>query len=175
MVSAFDYSVSRRISSADGLSNDFVTEVDIDGYGYIWIATEAGVSRISGNSCQMFHVTDWPPKDNFLTMMDNTRLLPGQEERNKWGLKITALRYYKLTDCMLIGTELGLVVYDCKHGSMKYVSFRDGLVPSSIEDIVLCKDNGVWLIFGNGKVQHLDCNKYTLKEIPLKQNINAVV
>jgi signal transduction histidine kinase/ligand-binding sensor domain-containing protein/DNA-binding response OmpR family regulator len=172
-VSAFDYSVSRRISSADGLSNDFVTEVDIDGYGYIWIATEAGVSRISGNSCQMFHVTDWPPKDNFLTMMDNTRLLPGQEERNKWGLKITALRYYKLTDCMLIGTELGLVVYDCKHGSMKYVSFRDGLVPSSIEDIVLCKDNGVWLIFGNGKVQHLDCNKYTLKEIPLKQNINA--
>ena len=35
IVSAFDYSVSRRISSADGLSNDFVTEVDIDGYGYM--------------------------------------------------------------------------------------------------------------------------------------------
>lgn len=172
-VSALDYTVSRRVSSADGLSNDFVTEITIDGYGYIWIATEAGVNRISGNSCQMFHVTDWPPKDNFLTMMDNTRLLPGQEERNKWGLKITALRYHKQTDCMLIGTELGLVVYDCKQGSMKYVSFNDGLVTSSIEDIAPSKDGGVWLIFGNGKVQYLDCKTYKLKNINLKQNINA--
>ena len=40
---AGDYSISRRISSADGLTNDFVTEIAVDGYGYVWTAGEAGV------------------------------------------------------------------------------------------------------------------------------------
>ena len=41
---AQDYAVTRRVSSADGMSNDFVTELAIDGQGYVWTATEAGVN-----------------------------------------------------------------------------------------------------------------------------------
>lgn len=169
---AQDYAVTRRVSSADGMSNDFVTELAIDGQGYVWTATEAGVNRISGNTCQTFMVTEWPPKDNFLTMTNNLRLLPGQENKNIFGMKITALRWHKPTNQMLIGTEVGLVVYDCKKGTVRYVSFNDGIIRSSIEDIALAA-NGVWLVYGNGKVQRLDCSKLTLSNVNIKQNITA--
>lgn len=171
-MSAQDYSVSRRISSADGMSNDFVTEIAIDGNGYVWAATEAGVNRISGNTCQTFQVNDWPPKDNFMSLTDNTRLLPGQDAKNKFGLKITALKWHKPTNQMLIGLEVGLILYDCLRGTMRLLSVNNGLLASSIEDITLSK-TGAWLIFGNGGIQHLDCEKLTLKELKIKQHISA--
>ena len=36
--------VTKNISSADGLSNDFVTRLAIDGNGFVWAGTEAGVN-----------------------------------------------------------------------------------------------------------------------------------
>jgi hypothetical protein len=45
----------KRITTADGLSNNFVTGIEQDSYGYIWIATYKGLNRFDGHSFQQFH------------------------------------------------------------------------------------------------------------------------
>lgn len=166
-VAAQDFSVSRRICSADGLSNDFVTEIAIDGEGYVWTAGESGVNRISGTSCHTFLVTEWPPRGNFMQLADNVRRLPGQNARNSFGLKTTALKWHQPTGLMLIGTEYGLIIYDKRHASVRFLAHQDGLENSGIEDIMEAQ-GGVWLVFANGKVQHFNCSTY--KTTYIKQN-----
>ena len=51
-------SYTDHISSADGLSNDFVVSLAIDGQGHVWVATEAGLNRIAGKTC--IPITDEP-------------------------------------------------------------------------------------------------------------------
>lgn len=43
------YSVERQISMKEGLSNNFVLCMAIYGHGYVWVGTEAGLNRITGN------------------------------------------------------------------------------------------------------------------------------
>ena len=74
--------VSTHINSADGLSNDFVIALAVDGQGYVWVATEAGVNRIAGKTCQPFPTTEQVA-----------------------GHRITALCWHEPTSLMLIGTE----------------------------------------------------------------------
>src|SRR5436190_2625525 len=45
----------KRFTTTDGLSNNFVTGIEQDPYGYIWIATYKGLNRFDGNSFQQFH------------------------------------------------------------------------------------------------------------------------
>ena len=47
-------SATKHISSADGLSNDFVLSLAVDKQGYVWAGTEAGVNRIAGKTIQPF-------------------------------------------------------------------------------------------------------------------------
>lgn len=71
--------VTRHISSADGLSNDFVVAQSIDGMGYLWVGTESGVNRIAGNTCRPM----------FAEQLE--------------GSLITALHWHAATGHMLIG------------------------------------------------------------------------
>ena len=48
IIAQSDY-LFKNISSRDGLSNDFVRDMDVDGKGFIWIATEEGLNRWTGN------------------------------------------------------------------------------------------------------------------------------
>ena len=153
---AGDYSISRRISSADGLTNDFVTEIAVDGYGYVWTAGEAGVNRIAGGMCQTFLVNHWPPVGNFMQLTDNVRRLPWQSDSWVFGVKITALKWHKPTEQMFIGTEHGLIVYSPKRETVRFMRADEGLEPFGIEDVV-DGGNGVWLFYSNGSVQYMDC------------------
>lgn len=164
-LSAQDYVVSRRICSADGLSNDFVMKMAFDGDGYIWTTSEAGVNRISGGSCQTFLVTEWPLTSNSMQLADYTRPLLGQRTSTVFGMRTTALRWHEPTKKMLIGTEFGLIIYDIRHATVRYLTAQDGLINEGLEDIVESPD-GVWLVYAGGNVQHLDCN--TLKVTRLK-------
>ena len=132
---AEDYGVTRRISSADGLSNDFVISMTTDGQGYIWVATEAGLNRIAGNTC---------------IPLPNTPDLTEQ--------RITALYWHQPTEHLLVGTETGLTIYSPKEGTSQFLNTNHGLASSSINDIVSAHDGGVWLVFGTGDIQHFDCS-----------------
>src|SRR5262245_18907165 len=39
----------------DGISNNEISAITQDQYGYIWIATRKGVNRFDGNTFQQFH------------------------------------------------------------------------------------------------------------------------
>ena len=143
-VGAQPTSYTEHIGSAEGLSNDFVIALAIDGQEHLWVATEAGVNRIAGRVCQPLTATQ----------------LTG---------RITSLYWHEESDCMLIGSEQWLTVYNEKNGQMRHLNDRDGLVPSSIDDIARAADGGVWLVYGDGQIQHLDCTTLTTRTLKLNQ------
>jgi signal transduction histidine kinase/ligand-binding sensor domain-containing protein/DNA-binding NarL/FixJ family response regulator len=141
---AHEVNVTKHISSADGLSNDFVISMAIDGQGYVWVATESGVNRIAGNTCQ-------PMLTEPLA-----------------GLRIEALHWHDKSGTMLISTEQQLTVYHLASGSLRHLNSGDGLADAGITDIAAASDGGVWLVFGNGQVQHFDCTTFAVKNLKPK-------
>ena len=77
------------------------------------MATEAGVNRIAGKTCQPFPTTEQVA-----------------------GHRITALCWHEPTSLMLIGTEKGLTIHDAATGQTREMTSADGLAPSSIDAIV---------------------------------------
>jgi len=140
-----EFSVTRNISTAEGLTNDFVTKMAIDDRSYVWVGTEAGISCIAGKTCQKLagaeHIAD--------------RL-------------ITALCWHKEAGCMLIGADRGLTIYNPAHGTLQRLDDNDGLKMASINDIVATK-NGAWLVYGNGQIQLLDCKTLRPKLLKLSK------
>lgn len=141
---AQEYTVNRRISSANGLSNDFVISMAIDGDGYVWVATEAGVSRIAGKTCQTFSRSE----------LTNER-------------RITSLYWHAASGQMLIGTDVGLVAYRLEDGRVKELTEKDGLIVSSIDDITASDDKHVWLVYGNGQIQELSPMTFIVSDLKL--------
>ncbi len=146
---AIESSFTRRISSADGLSNDFVISLAIDGQGYVWVATEAGINRIAGKSCQSF------PKSEFID-----------------GQRITSLYWHESSDKMFIGLDKGLSVYSPLTGETFDLADKDGLIAASLNDIVPAINNHVWLIYGNGQVQRLNCDDLHVENFNLDKPYN---
>ncbi len=140
---AQDYTLSRHISSTSGLSNNFVTCMEIDDDGHIWVGTEAGVNRISGNICkeipQEKGVSDYPT---------------------------TSLLWNKQLHSIFIGTEFGLYIYHPKHGHLRHLNVQDGLIFSSINDLARAH-HGVWIIYGSGQIQFLNDSTLTPRTLAL--------
>ena len=141
------YVVDRHISTADGLSNDFVTAMTLDGQGYVWAATEAGVNRIAGNV---------------------SKEIPTCGSR----LAMTAILYHKPSDKMLIGTEDGLFFYDSKRREMTDATSQ-GVQRTNIGALVTASDQGVWIVYGFGKVQHWKGDGSKLTTLPIKQLVGS--
>ncbi len=141
-ICAQNYTSKRQINTANGLSNDFVTKLTIDANGYVWVGTEAGINRIAGTTCQPIAI------DKSVT------------ER-----QVTSLYWDAASGNMLIGTEIGLNVYNPVTNISRFLSMKEGLEFSSVNDIEGTR-NGVLLVYGNGQIQHLD--RKTLKATNLK-------
>lgn len=118
----------------------------MDGNGYVWVATEAGVNRIAGNVCQPFPLTEQVS-----------------------GHRITALYWHGPSDQMLIGTESGLTIYNPKSGTTRQLTDKEGLAPSSINAIVNTDNEDVWIIHGNGQVSRLNGRTFQITDIKLSQ------
>ncbi len=138
--------VTKHISSADGLSNDFVVGLAIDGQGYVWVATEAGVNRIAGKMCQPF---------------PQSPLTDGQ--------RITAVFWHAATGQMLIGSERGLTVYQPSTGQTRVLTARDGLVASSIDCVATAGSDDVWLVYSSGQVQRMDCRMLRVTNLSMER------
>ena len=136
--------ITKHINTSNGLSNDFVLGLAIDGQGRMWVATEAGVTWIAGDLCHTF--TDQQLSE-----------------------KIMTLHWHGASSNMLIGTERGLSVYNEKTGIMRHLNASNGLIKSSINDITDAADKGVWLVYGNGQIQHFDCTTFATKTLELRQ------
>ena len=131
----------RRQSSVAGLSNYFVLSMAIDGEGYLWIGTESGLNRIVGRTVTTYK----------------------REQLGTPNDKILSLYYDAPTDRIYIGTERGLQIFDQRRNTFGTPLKGDKLETYSLNGIASDNSDGVWLLYGRGKVQHLDSKSNTVK------------
>ena len=135
----------KLIDSSDGLSNNFVLSMVLDGDGNVWVGTEQGLNRIAGRTVNVYR------REQLGTVND----------------KILSLFYDRDNLRILIGTEQGLAVYDCTSGRFGQTLHGDRLTNYSLVDMADDHRQGVWLIFGNGRVQHLDLSTNHVTTLPV--------
>lgn len=130
MARAYHYSVT------DGLANDNVTSIAIDGDGLAWIATEEGLSRFDGK-----HFRNFTRENSGLTANElNCVIIDPSDNRNVW-----------------IATQRdGVCFYDHSTGLITQVA-ADFLRSNDITDIVPARDgHGLWFVNYHYGVQYYD-------------------
>ncbi len=81
-----------QIDSSNGLSNNFILSMALDGDGNVWVGTESGLNRIAGHTINVYR----------------------REQLGIPNEKVMALFYDRHRNRMLVGTEMGLVAYNCQ-------------------------------------------------------------
>ena len=61
--------VLRQLGTEDGLPNPLVTDMEQDGRGFLWIATEAGLSRFDGKEFSRFDKVNSPLAGDALNVL----------------------------------------------------------------------------------------------------------
>lgn len=103
--------VSKHISVDNGLSNNFVLDICTDSYGSAWVATESGLTRISGKTVERLDKRD----------------LTDTEKGTRAGREIFTLCNNDARHEMMIGTSEGLTLYDYDTRRATNLTRSDGL------------------------------------------------
>lgn len=122
-----------HIGVKEGLSNGFVNDMTLDNQGFMWVATNSGLNRISGKTIDIFS--------------RNNSELPTDE--------IVCLYFHRPQNQLWMGTRLsGISVYDCNTGRFSVMTTDNGLIGMDIADIIGASDGGLWILHRNNGVQH---------------------
>ena len=134
------YSIT-NLNLKNGLSNDFVTDIEIDGKGSVWIATESGLNRLSaaGNTIYNTGNSDIPSN------------------------KINALFHHSSTGRIFIATGKGLAVYDARSARFHTLTTADGLSENIISHVTGAADGDIWITYFSKGVAHIDPESLTIK------------
>lgn len=124
-------SIFKNLGLKEGLSNGFVNDMIIDGQGFIWAATESGLTRIAGTKCTIFK--------NNNSNIDNDG--------------IVGLYYNKESNSIWIFFKNGHIdVFDCK--TQQFIHFTQKIPKKSVVDIKGATDGGIWIAYYDGTIQH---------------------
>lgn len=124
-------SIFKNLGLKEGLSNGFVNDMIIDGQGFIWAATESGLTRIAGTKCTIFK--------NNNSNIDNDC--------------IVGLYYNKESNSIWILFKNGHIdVFDCK--TQQFIHFTQKIPKKSVADIKGAADGGIWIAYYDGTIQH---------------------
>lgn len=122
----------RNIGLREGLSNGFVLDIAIDGNGFVWAATESGVSRIAGNNCTAFRAS---------------------------GSGLSSDEYVGIyhdgpTNTIWLHSKEGKVdVFDCTTQRFRPFGKEEGRYMGSVVDIAGAAGGGIWLAYHDGTLQ----------------------
>lgn len=116
-------------STPDGLQNSYLTDVEIDSAGHIWVSSEAGLSRFDGYSFTNLNRT-------------NSNLAIN---------RINTILYRESDNSMVIGSGLGLFIVDCTTLEVYAVKEISGDI-LSLEDAA---DGSIWAGTRNGGLYKL--------------------
>ena len=147
----------KHFGADKSLSNNFVTALALDGDGYVWVGTESGLNRIAGFTCSVFKKTTSQKQESGLRYND----------------KILSLFYDENSNQLLVGTEASLSVYDCARGIFVHQLCGDSLVVYGLADIARRQAGGMWLLFGNGRLQWLDGKQNRLTSVKLDKTVGS--
>lgn len=124
-------SIFKNLGLKEGLSNGFVNDMIIDGQGFIWAATESGLTRIAGTKCTI--------SKNNNSNIDNDG--------------IVGLYYNKESNSIWILFKNGHIdVFDCK--TQQFIHFTQKIPKKSVADIKGAADGGIWIAYYDGTIQH---------------------
>ena len=124
-------SIFKNLGLKEGLSNGFVNDMIIDGQGFIWAATESGLTQIAGTKCTIFK--------NNNSNIDNDG--------------IVGLYYNKESNSIWILFKNGHIdVFDCK--TQHFIHFTQKIPKKSVADIKGAADGGIWIAYYDGTIQH---------------------
>ncbi|WP_455673814.1 hybrid sensor histidine kinase/response regulator transcription factor [Phocaeicola sp.] len=126
----------KRLGVEDGLSSNYVVDVAQDRKGYIWIATESGVSRFDGRQFNIY--------------TKNNSDLSGNE--------LNALFADPLEDKVWIGTQRdGLCYFDYSTETFtQFTAGKDSMLCDDITDLSPASDGGIWVTHYNYGVDYYD-------------------
>ena len=120
----------KSLDVTNGLSSDYVMQMAMDKYGFIWVATEEGLNRFDGSRFfSYYHVKD----RNSITANELNCLLDDPQENKMW-----------------IGTQReGLNVFDYDRDEFSCYQHRandpHSLITNDITSLSLAKDKNLWL------------------------------
>ena len=124
-------SIFKNLGLKEGLSNGFVNDMIIDGQGFIWAATESGLTQIAGTKCTIFK--------NNNSNIDNDGIM--------------GLYYNKESNSIWILFKNGHIdVFDCK--TQQFIHFTQKIPKKSVADIKGAADGGIWIAYYDGTIQH---------------------
>jgi signal transduction histidine kinase/DNA-binding response OmpR family regulator/sugar lactone lactonase YvrE len=117
----------KHLGVEDGLSNNYVRDIEQDGLGCIWIATESGLSRFDGRTFKVY-------RENSSNLIDNAQnvLLYDDKENTLW-----------------IGTKTGISVFDCATQQFKNHTMQDIPETSNVVHLSHAADGGIWIVNHN--------------------------
>ena len=147
----------KHFGAEKALSNNFVTALALDDDGYVWVGTESGLNRIAGFTCTVFKKSTSQKQESGLRYND----------------KILSLFYDENSNQLLVGTEASLSVYDCARGIFVHQLIGDSLVVYGLADIASRQAGGMWLLFGNGRLQWLDSGQNRLTNVQLEKTVGS--
>lgn len=125
----------KHINVKEGLSNNFVLDMALDGQGFVWVATEAGLNRLTGDQCTVYK--------------QNNSGLAGNE--------IQALLYVPQTNILWIGArENGISLFDCTARQFMTIDGLTGLFNDNINDLAPAVDGGIWILYQQAGAQYYD-------------------
>lgn len=122
-----------NIGIREGLSNGFIDDIVIDGQGFIWAATESGLNRIAGNKCTTFKTSNSSIESN-----DHIGLFYDKESNSVW-------MHFK-------GGNVNR--FDCSRQQFSNLNDEKGFYGNGVSDISKAADEGFWIAFYDGTVQH---------------------
>ena len=134
LTSAAQTYVMKNLGVEDGLSNNYVKDLEQDKQGLIWIATESGLSRFDGRSFT-----------NYTT--SNSRL---QNDA------INTLLYDPVENFLWIGSNKLLSVLDCSTYQFTNYDTIDDIPVSNIIHISHAGDSAIWITDLEGGVFRYD-------------------
>lgn len=125
----------KRFDASDGMSSNYIMDLAQDKYGYIWIASESGLSRFDGNRFTQYSTYNSDISSN----------------------ELNALFYNEHDDALWIGTQRnGICVFDCKQQRfVKYYKSGD-MITDDVTSIVPAKDGGLWIVHYHLGIDYYD-------------------
>lgn len=122
----------KKMSIEQGLSNSYVVSITQDRKGFLWFASESGLSRFDGSKFKVYKKSSSYPKSS----------ISGNELN-----KVYADKY---DDVVWIATQReGLNMFDC--ATEEFVHYKsgsktpEGIITNDITDIINSRDGNIWI------------------------------
>lgn len=132
------------ISVDDGLSNNLITAIVQDTYGYLWVGTADGLCRYGGNE--------------FVTYRNTT-----SQENSLLNNQIHDLLYDSVGARLLIATDFGLEIFDQAHTSFSQVTSVEGnIIQSSCRRIVRDEEGRFYALYADRVLSFTETDTATI-------------